>query len=53
MISSLRLCEHRAVLSRGWYDHLWHPFQFAIGQLFFLIPSLLIALRCSGRARRG
>ncbi len=35
--------EHRAVLSRGWYDHLWHPFQFAISQLFFLIPSLLIA----------
>ncbi len=35
--------EHRAVLPRGWYDHLWHPFEFAIGQLFFLIPSLLIA----------
>jgi 4-amino-4-deoxy-L-arabinose transferase-like glycosyltransferase len=36
--------EHRAVLPRGWYDHLWHPFQFTISQLFFLIPSLLIAL---------
>ncbi|MFA6264769.1 MAG: glycosyltransferase family 39 protein [Pseudolabrys sp.] len=35
--------EHRAELPRGWYDHLWHPFKFAIGQLFFLIPSLLIA----------
>ena len=35
--------EHRAVLSRGWYDHLWHPLQFAVSQLFFLIPSLLIA----------
>jgi len=35
--------EHRAVLSRGWYDHLWHPLQFAISQLFFLIPSLIIA----------
>jgi hypothetical protein len=35
--------EHRAVLPRGWYDHLWHPFEFAFGQLFFLIPSLLIA----------
>ncbi len=35
--------EHRAVLSRGWYDHLWHPLQFAISQLFFLIPALLIA----------
>jgi hypothetical protein len=35
--------EHRAVLPRGWYDHLWHPFEFAVSQLFFLIPSLLIA----------
>jgi len=35
--------EHRAVLSRGWYDHLWHPLQFALSQLFFLLPSLLIA----------
>jgi 4-amino-4-deoxy-L-arabinose transferase-like glycosyltransferase len=35
--------EHRAVLPRGWYDHLWHPLQFAAGQLFFLVPSLLIA----------
>jgi Dolichyl-phosphate-mannose-protein mannosyltransferase len=35
--------EHRAVLARGWYDHLWHPFLFALSQLFFLIPSLLIA----------
>ena len=25
--------EHRAVLPRGWYDHLWHPLQFAVGQL--------------------
>lgn len=39
----LGYAERRAVLSRGWYDHLWHPAQFAIGQLFFLIPSLLIA----------
>jgi hypothetical protein len=36
--------EHRAVLPRGWYDHLWHPLQFALSQLFFLIPSLLIAM---------
>jgi len=36
--------EHRAELPRGWYDHLWHPLVFAGGQLFFLIPSLLIAL---------
>jgi hypothetical protein len=39
----LAYAEHRAVLSRGWYDHLWHPFEFAVSQLFFLIPSLLIA----------
>lgn len=36
--------EHRAVLPRGWYDHLWHPLQFTLIQLFFLIPSLLIAM---------
>ena len=36
--------EHRAVLSRGWYDHLWHPLQFAAGQWFFLLPSLAIAV---------
>jgi len=35
--------EHRAVLPRGWYDHLWRPLQFAVSQFFFLIPSLLIA----------
>ena len=39
----LGYAEHRAVLARGWYDHIWHPLQFAVGQLFFLIPSLLIA----------
>ncbi len=35
--------EHRALPSRGLIDHLWHPAQFAVSQLFFLIPSLLIA----------
>ncbi len=39
----LAYAEHRAVLSRGWYDHLWHPLLFGVSQLFFLIPSLLIA----------
>ena len=34
---------HRALPSRGLIDHVWHPFQFAISQAFFLIPSLLIA----------
>ena len=36
--------EHRALPSRGLIDHLWHPVQFAVSQLFFLIPSLLIAV---------
>ena len=36
--------EHRALPSRGLLDHVWHPLQFAVGQLFFLLPSLLIAL---------
>jgi hypothetical protein len=35
--------EHRALPSRGLIDHVWHPLQFALSQLFFLIPSLLIA----------
>ena len=35
--------EHRALPSRGPIDHIWHPFEFAFGQLFFLLPSLLIA----------
>jgi 4-amino-4-deoxy-L-arabinose transferase-like glycosyltransferase len=36
--------EHRAVPSRGLIDHIWHPLQFGIGQAFFLIPCLMIAL---------
>ncbi len=36
--------EHRALPSRGLIDHVWHPLQFTLSQLFFLIPSLLIAL---------
>src|SRR5262245_38056314 len=36
--------EHRALPSRGLIDHIWHPLQFGIGQAFFLIPSLLIAV---------
>jgi 4-amino-4-deoxy-L-arabinose transferase-like glycosyltransferase len=27
----------------GWYDYLWHPTFFALGQLFFVLPALLIA----------
>jgi 4-amino-4-deoxy-L-arabinose transferase-like glycosyltransferase len=36
--------EHRALRSRGLIDHFWHPFQFALGQFFFLVPSALIAM---------
>jgi 4-amino-4-deoxy-L-arabinose transferase-like glycosyltransferase len=36
--------EHRALPSRGLIDHIWHPLQFAVSQVFFLIPSALIAL---------
>ena len=36
--------EHRALPSRGLVDHIWHPLQFGVGQAFFLVPSLLIAL---------
>jgi 4-amino-4-deoxy-L-arabinose transferase-like glycosyltransferase len=48
----LAYAEHRAVLPRGWYDHFWHPFEFAVSQFFFLIPSLIIAapLFVPGRA---
>jgi 4-amino-4-deoxy-L-arabinose transferase-like glycosyltransferase len=45
--------EHRAVLPRGWYDHLWHPFEFGVSQLFFLIPSLLIAAPLFVRKRNS
>jgi 4-amino-4-deoxy-L-arabinose transferase-like glycosyltransferase len=34
---------HRALPTRGLIDHIWHPLQFAAGQLFFLVPSLLIS----------
>lgn len=39
----LSYVQQRAADVRGLYDHLWHPFEFAVGQLFFLLPSLLIA----------
>ncbi len=40
----LAYAEHRAVLPRGLLDHLWHPLQFALSQLYFLLPALLIAV---------
>jgi hypothetical protein len=33
----------RATPVRGWFDHLLHPLAFAVGQLAFMIPALLIA----------
>jgi 4-amino-4-deoxy-L-arabinose transferase-like glycosyltransferase len=38
-----RYAEARAVPSRGLFDHLWHPVQFAVGQIAFMLPALLIA----------
>jgi hypothetical protein len=34
----------RAAPARGWFDHLLHPAVFAFGQLFFMLPALLIAV---------
>jgi hypothetical protein len=48
----LAYAEHRAALSRGWYDHIWHPLRFAFSQWFFLLPSLAIAVPLF-LARRG
>jgi 4-amino-4-deoxy-L-arabinose transferase-like glycosyltransferase len=33
----------RAAPVRGWFDHVTHPVVFAGGQVFFLLPSFLIA----------
>ncbi len=35
--------SHRAAPARGWFDHIVHPALFAGGQIFFALPSLLIA----------
>jgi 4-amino-4-deoxy-L-arabinose transferase-like glycosyltransferase len=35
--------EARAAPSRGLLDHLWHPIQFVIGQIAFMLPALAIA----------
>ena len=50
--------EHRALPSRGLIDHVWHPFQFVLGQAFFLVPPVLIAMplffpRRSAKRRGG
>jgi hypothetical protein len=38
-----RYAEIRAVPPRGLLDHVWHPVKFALGQLVFMLPALLIA----------
>ncbi len=35
--------SHRAAPARGWFDHFLHPALFAGSQIFFALPSLLIA----------
>jgi 4-amino-4-deoxy-L-arabinose transferase-like glycosyltransferase len=35
--------SHRATPVRGWFDHVLHPAVFFGSQVFFLVPSLLIA----------
>jgi len=39
-----RYAEARAVPSRGLFDHVLHPLAFVAGQVFWLLPSGLIAL---------
>jgi 4-amino-4-deoxy-L-arabinose transferase-like glycosyltransferase len=39
----LHYVEARATPPRGWYDYVWRPLQFALGQLGWLLPSLVIA----------
>jgi len=35
--------SHRATPVRGWFDHMLHPAVFLGSQIFFLLPSFLIA----------
>ena len=35
--------SHRATPVRGWFDHVLHPAAFVGSQIFFLLPSFLIA----------
>jgi 4-amino-4-deoxy-L-arabinose transferase-like glycosyltransferase len=35
--------DARAAPARGWYDYLLHPSAFLLGQLAFMLPTLLIA----------
>jgi 4-amino-4-deoxy-L-arabinose transferase-like glycosyltransferase len=35
--------SRRAAPAHGWFDHIRHPIVFAVSQIFFLLPSFLIA----------
>ncbi len=35
--------EARSAPASQWFEYVWHPAFFAIGQFFFLLPALLIA----------
>ena len=39
----LAYASHRAAPARGWFDHVLHPAVFFGSQIFFLLPSFLIA----------
>jgi 4-amino-4-deoxy-L-arabinose transferase-like glycosyltransferase len=39
-----KYADARSVPSRGLIDHVWHPLQFIIGQLAFMLSALVIAL---------
>src|ERR1700728_2198801 len=39
----LAYAEHRAIVVRGWFDHVLHPAVFAGSQVFFLLPTFFIA----------
>ena len=43
----------RAAPSRGWLDHVLHPLVFAVGQVAFLLPTLLIAAALAVAAAQG
>ena len=38
-----KYAEARAAPVHGALDYLWHPLQFVVGQLYFLLPTLIIA----------
>jgi hypothetical protein len=40
----LGYAEARAAPTRGWFDHVLHPLLFVASQLYFISPTLLIAL---------